>query len=219
MILVCDAGGGTTDVNAMKVKSSTNEPLCLEQIIQVEGLKQSREIRAQILTQIGREIGSALIDIRMQQMLTERLNIAQQYLHAPAQEIAEKMMLGKFERFKCAFGSPGVSVPRIFLPVPGLGPGFDLPLAGIHNSQMELSQDLIKPLFDEQADGLIDLIQEHLASLRRTRPGEEVSYLILSGGLASSEYIQSRLKSYFTGREGSLNPNARRMQPVLAESM
>lgn len=155
----------------------------------------------------------------MQQLLAQRLQLAQQYLYAPAQEVAEKMMLGKFERFKCAFGSPGVAVPRIFLPVPGLGPGFDLPSAGIHNSQMELSQDLIKPLFDEQAEGLIELLQEHLATLRRTRPGEEISYLILSGGLASSEYIQSRLKSYFSGREGSLNPNARRMQLVLAESM
>jgi molecular chaperone DnaK (HSP70) len=37
VIMVCDAGGGTTDVNAMKVKSSPNDPLCLEQIVQVEG--------------------------------------------------------------------------------------------------------------------------------------------------------------------------------------
>ena len=155
----------------------------------------------------------------MQQLLSERLELVQDYLPAPAAKIAERMMLGRFERFKCGFGTPAMTVPRLYLPVPGLQTGVDLPRPGIRDSQIEITHETIKPIFDEQADGLIALIEEQLQGLQKRHPGELVSYLFLSGGLAASEYIQSRLNSHFSGRGGSCIPNARSMRLILAESM
>ncbi|KIW32228.1 uncharacterized protein PV07_03788 [Cladophialophora immunda] len=201
VILVCDAGGGTTDVNIMKVKSEIGEALKLEQLLQVE----------------GREVGSALIDIKVQQHLAKRLDQVRDILQ-PA-ETAEKMMLGRFERFKCSFGSPGMTAPKLYLPVTGLPTGLDYPQAGIRDSHMEIDQDTIQHLFDEQVDGLIELIEEQLKSLKRTRPGEQVSYLIMSGGLSASEYIQSRIKTHFESGAGAEIPNVRGLRMLLAENL
>ena len=171
------------------------------------------------MTSAGREIGSALIDIQMQKYLCQRLELARGQISSSPHEVAEEMMLGMFERFKCSFGTPGTTVPKLFLTVPGLRAGMDIPHAGIKDSQIEISHETIKPFFDHQVEGLIKLIEGQLQSLQRLRPSEEISYLMLSGGLASSEYIQSRLQSHFGGHFGSLNPNARKMRLLLAENM
>ncbi|KAH0844994.1 hypothetical protein Z517_00879 [Fonsecaea pedrosoi CBS 271.37] len=201
VILVCDAGGGTTDVNIMKVKSEMGETLRLEQLLQVE----------------GREVGSALIDIKVQQHLASRLALVPEILHPP--ETAERMMLGRFERFKCSFGSPGMTAPKLFLPVVGLPAGLDYPQAGIRDSHMEIDQDTIQHLFDEQVDGLLELIEEQLHALKRNRPGEQVSYLIMSGGLSASEYIQRRVKTHFESGAGAEIPNIRGLRMLLAENL
>jgi hypothetical protein len=166
----------------------------------------------------GHPIGSALIDIQVQQHLAERLSHVQHLLPMTPEQTAEKMMLGKFERFKCNFGAPGMMVPKLPLFVPGLQSGADYPLAGIRDSCIEVSQAIIKPIFDGQVDMMIALIEEQLLSLQRVRPGEQVSYLIVSGGLGSSEYVQSRLKSHFEAGQGAATPNARSMRLILAES-
>lgn len=170
------------------------------------------------LSMTGRPIGSALIDIKVQQHLAERLTHIQNYLPTPPEETAERMMQGKFERFKCGFGTPGMTTPKIFLAVPGLQSGTDFPLAGIRNSCVEISQATIKPIFDEQVDNMISLIVERLQALQNSRPGEHVSYLVLSGGLGSSEYVQGRLRSHFEAGQGAAIPNARRMRLILAEN-
>ncbi|KAI1611880.1 hypothetical protein EDD37DRAFT_651436 [Exophiala viscosa] len=201
VVLVCDAGGGTTDINIMKVRSETGQSLELEQLVPVE----------------GREFGSALIDIGVQKHLAERLRFLEHVL--PPEETAERMMLGRFERFKCSFGVVGTTPPKLFLPVTGLSAGSDFPHAGIKDSQIEVSRDLVKGLFEEQAEGIIELITEQLQALKRFRPGERVTYLIMSGGLSASQYIQERVKSHFEFGGGSLESNARGVKMLLAENM
>lgn len=129
------------------------------------------------------------------------------------------MMQGKFERFKCNFGTPGNAVPKLFLPVTGLSAGVDYPHAGIRDSQIEISQDLVKQLFDEQAEGLIELIEQQLQDLQRSRPGEQVTYLFMSGGLCASPYIQARVRNYFELGAGGQISNARGLRVQLAENM
>ena len=87
----------------------------------------------------GAPIGSALIDIRVQHLLIDRLRHVERLLPQPI-EIAEKMMQGRFERFKCSFGTSGFDVPDLPLDVPGLPPGTDIPMAGIQNSQIRITQ-------------------------------------------------------------------------------
>lgn len=129
------------------------------------------------------------------------------------------MMIGQFERFKIGFGTPGMEAPNLFLSVPGLPAGSNYPNQGIVNSRVKLEQASIRQLFDIQATGMIALIEQQLERLRRKRPGEKVSYLILSGGLSASEYIQSRLRSHFITGQGAGIPNAPRMTILLAENL
>jgi hypothetical protein len=129
------------------------------------------------------------------------------------------MMIGQFERFKCGFGAPGLTAPSLFLLVPGLPPGSDYSGPGIVDSRIEIEQETIKQLFDHQATGMIKLVEEQLQRLRRKRPGERVSYLILSGGLSASEYIQNRLTSHFMTGQGAGIPNAPGMRILLAENL
>ena len=89
---------------------------------------------------LGKPVGSALIDIRVQQLLEERLRHISHRLPASPIDTAEIMMHGRFERFKCAFGTSAYDMPQLFLRVPGLPPGTDYPLAGVANSQIGITR-------------------------------------------------------------------------------
>jgi hypothetical protein len=50
------------------------------------------------------------------------------------------MILGRFQRLKCAFGtSAAANTPSLKLDVPGLKPGPDLPEAEVYDGQMSIS--------------------------------------------------------------------------------
>ena len=120
VFLVCDAGGGTTDLNILKMASATYGQTELMPLSWVE----------------GEAIGSTLIDFRVQKMLGERLEAVRHYLQFEPRLTAEKMMRGRFETFKCSFGSEASNVPNLPLDVPGLPPGFDFPQARILGSRI-----------------------------------------------------------------------------------
>jgi hypothetical protein len=71
---------------------------------------------------VGKNIGSALIDFEMEASVRDRLlNIPAEYLEGSAASNAQSMMRGgRFERFKCAFGSDVANVSSLRLRVPGL---------------------------------------------------------------------------------------------------
>ncbi|RVX73957.1 hypothetical protein B0A52_02847 [Exophiala mesophila] len=188
IILVCDAGGGTTDVNILKLASQRGMPLVLEPLSKSE----------------GKPIGSALIDIRIQQYIERYLqNIASRLLPNTPADVAEQMMIGRFERFKCSFGAPGTNIPYLLLDVPGFPPGVEEAKANIFNSQFQITSEVLKNAFDEQVDALVNFVHGQIKELHDRRPGEKVSYIILSGGLGSSPYVQQRLRSHFSGQATS----------------
>ena len=201
VICICDAGGGTTDVNILKMRSGRNQPVKLQPLSKVEGAA----------------VGSALIDIRVQQYLERQLVRAPQYLNSSPQDVAERMMHGRFERFKCTFGTSAANLPALYLEVPGLPPGMDIPEAGIQNSRIGISQSFLRQLFDEQVDAMIKLLQDQLVQLQTIVPGERVSYLVLSGGLGSSQYIRDRIKQHFQTGPGAQLSNTAGMHMLLAE--
>lgn len=89
----------------------------------------------------GRPIGSALIDMKFQLLLEEQLHKIRNILQRTPEETAEIMMLGRFERIKCSFGS-GVTaeLPTIPLPIPGLPPGYTNETVGISDSKMIITR-------------------------------------------------------------------------------
>ncbi|KIX00240.1 uncharacterized protein Z518_10379 [Rhinocladiella mackenziei CBS 650.93] len=201
IILVCDAGGGTTDVNILKLVSPKGQPVKLDPLLKTE----------------GRPIGSALIDIRIQQYLERYLkNIAHRLDHSPA-EVAEQMMIGRFERFKCNFGAPGSNLPYLLLDVPGLPPEVYMPQANVVNSQIRITSEILKNVFDEQVDALVALVHEQIRSLQFRNRGERVNYIILSGGLGSSPYVQDRLTSHFNKQVSLTTPAAAGLKILAAE--
>lgn len=128
VVLVCDAGGGTTDVNVLKLLSSGAEPTRLQQLSWVD----------------GRPIGSTSIDMGVHRLIVKRLSLIQHQLAEDLEAIADQMMVGRFERFKCMYGTPlSEASPELLLAVPGLQPGFTNPNAMIQNSMMSLSRSVL----------------------------------------------------------------------------
>jgi hypothetical protein len=183
VFLVCDAGGGTSDVNILKVVSSGIGQTELEPLSWVE----------------GRAIGSTLIDFRVEKLIAERLRSIRQHLPSEPEAIAFRMLResSRFESFKCNLGDEAMDLPSLRLPVPGLAYGTDLEHAHIQDSQMIITKEEVQKVFDDQVSKIVNLIDEQLAILQRTKPQETITYLILSGGLGSSPYLQMKLREHY----------------------
>ena len=120
--------------------SSSGDPTELQQLSWVE----------------GRSIGSALIDFAFYRMLTDRLNKIKGYLQGMPDDVAEKMMQGRFERIKCSYGTGATSaIPIIPLEVPDLPPGYDFPNVNIEGSTMKIAMyisSICHKLYDYYTD-------------------------------------------------------------------
>lgn len=199
VFLVCDAGGGTTDVNILRLSEAHVGQTELEPLSYVE----------------GQPIGSTLIDFRVQKLITERLESIRHQLSAEPRVVAEKMMRARFETFKCSFGSEEMNVPRLPLYVAGLPPGLDFPRAHIEDSRMIITTDELRRVFDEQIERIYNLVDDELKKLQSTHARENVDYLVLSGGLGSSPYVQKKLRTRYAIGAGNY-PNAANLRILKA---
>jgi hypothetical protein len=124
VLLVCDAGGGTTDVNILKVAMSAYGRIKLKPLSWVQ----------------GEAIGSTIIDRKVEKMIRSRLEKVRPFLPGYPILIAEKMILGRFETFKCSFGTEGTNGLDLFLPIPGMSGGLDFPQVNIEDSKLRITQ-------------------------------------------------------------------------------
>jgi molecular chaperone DnaK (HSP70) len=185
IFLVCDAGGGTSDVNTLKVISSGLGQIELEPLSWVE----------------GRAIGSTLIDYCVEKLILERLKPIRQFLRSDPEVVAYQMLResSRFESFKCNLGDEAMDLPSLRLPIPGLPYEAEVESLHVENSQMIITQQELRAIFDDQIEKLFNLIDEQLYHLQRTRPTERLTYMILSGGLGSSPYLQKKFASRYQG--------------------
>ncbi|KAK5086586.1 hypothetical protein LTR05_003754 [Lithohypha guttulata] len=186
IFLVCDAGGGTSDVNILKVISSGIGQTELAPLSWVE----------------GRAIGSTLIDFRVEKLIVERLQVVRDQLQETPEVTARRMLRegSRFESFKCNLGDEAMDLPTLRLTIPGIAPGLDVP-PHIENSQIVLDKREIESIFDAQVERICDLIDDQLYQLEKAHPHEIVNFLVLSGGLGSSAYLQQSLRrKYLLGR-------------------
>jgi molecular chaperone DnaK (HSP70) len=121
--IVCDAGGGTSDVNVLRVSSTG-----------------TMELDALSYTE-GRAVGSTLIDFKAKKLIEGRLQLVREYIGGDIEGTAEQMLRDEFQSFKCNFGSEEYTAyPRLTLPVPRLRPGQDFPAARIHDSNLVITR-------------------------------------------------------------------------------
>ena len=87
----------------------------------------------------GRNIGSALIDHDMEQLLIAKLaGLPSRMLERGPTKTAQVMMKDTFEILKCAFGSDAANMPAIKLKVPGLSTQDNFPHLDITRGKMDI---------------------------------------------------------------------------------
>lgn len=142
-------------MNVLQLTSSRGEPTQLQQLSWVE----------------GRSIGSALIDINFHHIVSDRLNKIRDYLQGEPDDIADKMMQGRFERFKCSYGTAASStIPTIPLEVPGLPPGKHFPIVNIEDSIMRITRYVTNLTDDNQVMKLLTICKGRIEEAVR-HPG------------------------------------------------
>jgi hypothetical protein len=153
----------------------------------------------------GVPIGSTLIDYMMAQHIVQRLELIRDHLDGDLYFLAEEMLIGRFQTVKHSFPAPVVN--QFWLDVKGLHGGQTFPEAGIKNSKMSIERSTLLAIFDEQLQRIFELIDERLLNLHTAYPREQVSYLILSGGLGSSPYLYEELRRRYEMNAGFQSPN------------
>ncbi|RHZ63243.1 Hsp70 family protein [Aspergillus thermomutatus] len=221
IVLVCDAGGGTTvgrarsdmksivlrlltveDVNILQLKSARGEPTKLDQFGSVE----------------GRPIGSVFVDRGMHSLICERLSKVHHRLNLSPSHTAWRMILGRFQRLKCAFGTAAAAnTPSLKLDVPGLKPGPDLPEVEIYDGQMSISWDDLQHCFDTKIAEMFDLLDGQIRQMHDRFASERISYLILSGGFGSSPYVRKRLMERYSSGNRNGHGSTGAMRVLMAE--
>ena len=124
VFLVCDSGGGTTDVNILKVESISSGRTQLRQLKCVE----------------GESVGSALIDFNMEKIIRSRLGMIEKELRRSVEDTAKAMLDDRFMAFKCSFGTKVQTPLDLHLPIPELAPGITLPQACIRESKLIITR-------------------------------------------------------------------------------
>ncbi|EMC95983.1 hypothetical protein BAUCODRAFT_157339 [Baudoinia panamericana UAMH 10762] len=200
VFLVCDAGGGTSDVNVLKVKS----------------IERQRTHMEPLTTNEGQAAGGSLIDFKFLEKLKTRLQQVEPMLPNGIESTAHMMMLDRYEEFKRSIGG-GSTRPFLLLPIPDFPPGRDYPSAGIKDSKLVVERTEMEGLFDEQIRKISDVIDKQLNRVRDTHPGESICGLVLSGGLGSSPYVRKALEKRFASGGGGGHTNAEGLGIITAE--
>jgi len=75
---------------------------------------------------------------------------------------------------------------------------------------MVITQQELQAVFDGQIDKMFTFLDGQIQKLQMSHTGENINYLVLSGGLGSSPYLKQRLRSRY--ESGGVNlPNTRGM--------
>lgn len=201
ILLVCDAGGGTTDLSVLKVTGTVNQAIDLHQMDVV----------------FGETIGSAAIDYDFERLVMHRLTLAHSTNPLPVDpaDAAWEMMKSRdFQAVKCEYGAPddtpffSISIPQ----VPQTYSNSDSEVR-IRNGEMTFEREDLQRLFDKQIEKLWKLIDTQLESLLQKFPQQQVAHLVLSGGLGNNAYVQMQLRQYYAVTSF---PNARSIRVSIA---
>ncbi|KAK5072461.1 hypothetical protein LTR64_005068 [Lithohypha guttulata] len=180
IVMVADAGGATTDINTLKLLERSTRSTKLKSLTKAEGIN----------------VGSTLIDEAVRRSIAVRLRtLGVAGDDGELHWIADDMMREKrFEGIKCGFlGEPWqVQLSNIF----------NIPLdvaPQVRDRRIIVTGTELKGFFDSQIAVMAAKIDQQRLELTRNQPGSTVGYLVLSGGLGSSAYVQRQLRARYPG--------------------
>ncbi|MCJ1345924.1 hypothetical protein MMC31_004134 [Peltigera leucophlebia] len=202
VILVCDAGGGTTDASMHKISSIKDRHVELDALLTVQGVA----------------VGSTEIDTQFANLAQEGLQ-SHGFSKKDAEDLARIMMNGEeFQSNKCLFGDPDSPSPREYeLKIPELGSETSRSSSRNQHRELRISCEEMRNFFDNQIRKICNLIDNLLDRLKNSdQHSEEVSKIVLSGGLGSSHYVRTQLASKYSTINGRRS-NATRIEIVLAD--
>lgn len=183
ILLVCDAGGGKTDLSVLRVTGTINQAINLQQLDVV----------------FGETIGSAAIDYEFEKLVCERLERAHEIKPLPidpADAAWEMMKSRDFQAVKCEYGAPD-DTPMFIIAISKLSHTYNNEGSRIHGGEVVFEREDLQRLFDKQVNKLLHLIDTQLQTLYRKYPTEHVAHIVLSGGLGDSAYVQTRLRQHY----------------------
>ncbi|KAG9239683.1 hypothetical protein BJ875DRAFT_538458 [Amylocarpus encephaloides] len=206
ILVVCDVGGGTTDLCVLRVTGTNGVgSLSLEQIDVVQGAT----------------IGSVQLDTSFEMSARKRIDMANRTMPLgfhpkELDNMAWEMAKSKeYQNAKCDYGSSDDDTEYFTVAVPKLNRAYVNENAGITDGEMKFRRDEIRGYFDTQIIKLFELIDKQISRLQQKFPTEQVAHLVLSGGLGNSAYVQSRLKERYSSGHCAF-PNARSLQVRIA---
>lgn len=181
IIMVCDAGGGTTDISVLEITKLEHDRAGLKD------LARPTSVRA----------GSTQIDALVRELVMAQLK--EQNVRCNNDElrtIAENMMRDHgFEKVKCGFDGTQMHV-NIYLPIDPR----KLPKPEHAQPQhVKITTAQLKNVFDQVLDPILGQIDASLLNLTNYRP-QAAKTMILCGGLGESAYLQGRLQAYLEAR-------------------
>ncbi|PSN59230.1 hypothetical protein BS50DRAFT_658863, partial [Corynespora cassiicola Philippines] len=198
ILIVCDVGGGTTDLSAFRV-SKAGSPAGSLSLNQIDVV-------------FGATIGAVRLDTSFEETVLSRLERSNSIkpmgldnLETTAWKMRNRR---EYQNAKCGYGTTESlsDTPTFSVAIPNLDRTYRNDQCDIYGGNMIFQRDELKPLFDEQIDRLISLIDEQLFKLQNRFPGEQVAHMVLSGGLGNSEYVLSCLRHrYASGNSNQSN--------------
>ncbi|KAM6538186.1 hypothetical protein FALCPG4_000069 [Fusarium falciforme] len=196
VFLTIDAGGGTTDFSLVQVTKVDNGIPQMSQIAEVSG--------------IG--IGSTLIDSAFGDLVEQRLAENPDVPFNIVDGLAEKMMKSdRFKAIKHLFGDPAAIAQVHRIEMPRVSSDFRHGGLRAEGGCMIFDNNEIQRLFDPHVERIMTKIREQLDWMVQNGRSEQVTHMVLSGGLGSSKYVQRRIREYFSQ---FTHPNARQVTVI-----
>ncbi|KAK1758161.1 hypothetical protein QBC47DRAFT_410878 [Echria macrotheca] len=187
VFLSVDAGGGTTDLAFVKISSSA--PPVMEQVQDVRGTG----------------IGSMMIDLTFQQLVRRRLEKHPNLTSQLPTDLHVKLSQSPYYKTqKHKFGDPlfDRDDDSYRIEISGVRYDYSCKELGIEDGHLVIAKSEFESLFELQVTKIITLVEEGLDKFEKDGHGS-VKYIILSGGLGSSEFIHQRLQEYVQRSERS----------------
>ena len=195
VVLVCDTGGGTTDINIFKFLSTGTE------IARIKALTYDE----------GADVGSTQID-----------KAAATYIESQRTGVdfgwdVDKAIRTDFAEIKHEYGKLEHEPTHYLLPVHDYKGNNEAPPPPYEfevsdgTFKFKIPAPELRKWFDEQIDKIVELLQKQVDILHKENKREKLDRVVLSGGFALNRYYRDRLRKHFTeavrAQKGGISPD------------